>query len=166
MATTLSGSVGTTGSLTLTDSDVLSSVTQPLVSSKAVTAIPANIPANSSASGWNTNQIYSDTFYKNTLTSINATTGTVLTLATLSDALCGSVNVTRTQVLSVQNLGNETLKIAASVFSDGNITVPPYGDVQLRVPMNGVASPTNITFRSAANTTSAFVVLAGNSWTA
>lgn len=166
MAKTLTGSVGTTGSLTLTDSDVLSTVTQPLTSSKSVVATPANIPANTSADGWNLNHIYADTFYKGTLTSINSTVGTSLTLATLSDALCGTVNCTRTQVLAVTNLGNQTLKIAASAFTDGNITVPPYGDVQLRVPMNGVASPTTITFRSDANTTSAFVVIGGNSWTA
>lgn len=163
---TLSGSAGTTGSLTLTDSNVSTSVTQPLVSSKSVVAIPANIPANTSATGWNTNQIYSDTFYKGTLTSINSTTGTVLTMNTLSDALCTATNVTRIQVLSVQNLGAESLRIAATGFTDGNITVPPYGDVLLRVPMNGVAAPSTITFRSGANTTSAFVVLAGNSWTA
>jgi hypothetical protein len=161
MPKTLSGSVGTTGSLNLNDSDVGTSITQPLVSSKSVVTAPANIPANSSASGWNTDQIYSTTFYKNTLTSINATTGTVLTLATLTDALCGTVNMNRTHVLSVQNLGNETLRVNASTFTDGNITVPAYGDIQLRVPMNGVASPTTITFRSLANTTSAFVVLAG-----
>ena len=161
MPKTLSGSVGTTGSLNLNDSDVGSSITQPLVSSKSVVTAPANIPANSSDTNWNVNQIYSTTFYKGTLTSINSTTGTALTLATLTDALCGTVNVTRTHVLSVQNLGNETLKIAASTFTDGNITIPPYGDMQLRVPMNGIASPTTITFRSGANTTSAFVVLAG-----
>lgn len=161
---TLSGSVGTTGSLTLNDSNVSTSVTQALVSSKSVVAIPTTIPANSSASDWNTDQIYADTFYKGTLTSINSTTGTALTMATLSSALCTSTNVTRVQVLSVQNLGNETLKIAATAFTDGNITVPPYGDVLLRVPMNGVAAPTTITFRSGANTTSAFVVLAGNSY--
>ena len=166
MAKTLSGSVGTTGSLNLNDSDVGTSITQPLVSSKSVVTTPATIPANSSASGWNTDQIYSTNYYKGTLTAINSTTGTALTLATMTDALCGSVNLTRTHVLSVQNLGNETLKIAASAFTDGNITVPPYGDILLRVPMNGVASPTTITFRSGANTTSAFVVLAGNSWTA
>lgn len=161
MPKTLSGSVGTTGSLSLNDSDVLTSITQPLVSSKSVVTAPANIPANSSAAGWNVDQIYSTTFYKNTLTSINSTTGTVLTLATLTDALCGTVNVTRTHVLSVQNLGNETLKVNASTFTDGNVTIPPYGDMQIRVPMNGIASPTTITFRSGANTTSAFVVLAG-----
>lgn len=161
MPKTLSGSVGTTGSLSLNDSDVLTSIAQPLVSSKSVVAAPANIPANSSAAGWNVDQIYSTTFYKNTLTSINSTTGTVLTLATLTDALCGTVNVTRTHVLSVQNLGNETLKVNASTFTDGNVTIPPYGDMQIRVPMNGIASPTTITFRSGANTTSAFVVLAG-----
>jgi hypothetical protein len=161
MPKTLSGSVGTTGSLNLNDSDVGTSITQPLVSSKSVVAAPANIPANSSAEGWNVNQIYSTTFYKNTLTGINSTTGTALTLATLPDALCGTVSVTRTHVLSVQNLGNETLRVNASTFTDGNITIPAYGDIQLRVPMNGVASPTTITFRSLANTTSAFVVLAG-----
>lgn len=161
MPKTLSGSVGTTGSLSLDDSDVGTSITQPLVSSKSVVATPSTIPANASASGWNVNQIYSNTFYKNTLTSINSTTGTVLTMASIPDALCGTVNVNRTHVLSVQNLGNETLRVNASVFTDGNITVPPYGDVLLRVPMNGVASPTTITFRSLANTTSAFVVLAG-----
>lgn len=161
MPKTLTGSVGTTGSLNLNDTDVATTITQPLVSSKSVVTAPANIPANSSADGWNVNHIYSTTFYKNTLTSINSTTGTVLTMTTLTDALCGTVNVTRTHVLSVQNLGNETLKIAASTFSDGNITVPAYGDIQIRVPMNGVASPSTITFRSGANTTSAFVVLAG-----
>jgi len=161
MPKTLSGSVGTTGSLSLNDSDVLTSITQPLASSKSVVTAPANIPANSSADGWNVDQIYSTTFYKNTLTSINSTTGTVLTLATLTDALCGTVNVNRTHVLSVQNLGNETLKVNASTFTDGNVTIPPYGDMQIRVPMNGIASPTTITFRSGANTTSAFVVLAG-----
>lgn len=166
MPKTLTGSVGTTGSLTLSDSDTSTSVTQPMVSSKSVVAIPATIPANSSATGWNTNQIYSDTFYKSTLTSINSTTGTALTLSAISDALCDTVSCTRVQVLSVQNLGAESLKIAASAFTDGNITIPPYGDIQLRVPMNGVAAPTTITFRSGANTTSAFVVLAGNSWTA
>ena len=166
MPKTLTGSVGTTGSLTLSDSDVSTSVTQPSVSSKSVVAIPATIPANSSATGWNTNQIYSDTFYKNTLTSINSTTGTALTLNALTDALCGTVNCTRVQVLSVQNLGAESLRIAATGLTDGNITVPPYGDIQIRIPMNGVAAPSTITFRSGANTTSAFVVLAGNSWTA
>lgn len=162
----LTGSVGTTGSLNLNDTDVGTSITQPLVSSKSVVETPATIPANSSASGWNTNQIYATNYYKNTLTGINSTTGTVLTMNTLSDALCGTVNITRVQVLSVQNLGAESLRIAATGLTDGNITVPPYGDIQIRVPMNGVAAPSTITFRSGANTTSAFVVLAGNSWTA
>lgn len=166
MAKTLSGSVGTTGSLTLNDTDVSTTITQPLVSSKSVVAIPANIPANTSSTGWNVNQIYSNSFYRGTLTSVNSTTGTVLTLATLPDGLCGTVNCTRIQAMAVTNLGNETLKIQAAAFSDGNITVPPYGDVTLRVPMNGVGVSGTVTFRSAANTTSAFVVIANNDWTA
>lgn len=166
MANTLQGSVGTTGSLTLQDTSLLTTATQPLTSSKTVVAIPANIPANTVSAGWNINQIYSNSYYKSTLTSVNSTTGTVLTLATLGDALCGSANCTQIQAISVQNLGAETLKIQAAAFSDGNITVPPYGDVTLRVPMNGVAVSGTITFRSAANTTSAFVVIANNNWTA
>jgi hypothetical protein len=166
MATTLQGSVGTTGSLTLSDASLLTSTTQPLTSSKTVVAVPANIPANSSASGWNLNQIYSNSFYKSTLTSINSTTGTSLTLATLGDALCGSANCTRIQAIQVTNLGAESLKIQAAAFTDGNITVPPYGDITLRVPMNGVAVSGTITFRSGANTTSAFVTIANNNWTA
>lgn len=159
---TIQGSVGTTGSLTLTDSNLSTSVTQPLASSKVVVDVPANIPANSSSSGWNVNQIYSTSFYKGTLTSINSTTGTSLTYTSLGDALCGTANATRVQVLFVQNLGAESLKIQAANFTDGNITVPPYGDIMLRAPMNGVAVSGTITFRSGANTTSAFVTIANN----
>lgn len=168
MPLTLTGSTGQTGALVLNDSDTNSSVTVSLAGSMSVVTAPANIPANTSDSNWNVNAMYATTMYKNTLT-VNTTVSN-LTFASLSNALCQSGNCTKVNSLYIKNLGNEPLQVSwATKLTSGTangtteyFSVPAYSIAMFSVPMAGLTVGTTggISFKTAANSTSAYVVLA------
>lgn len=165
MAKTLTGSSGMTGSFTLTDSETLGVITQPLASTKAVVATPDPVPASPSDSGWNVNHIYSTSFHKGLYEDIDSSTGVTLTFSSLSDALCGASPLTKIQSLTIENLGAQALRVTSDLLCGGTsayVIIPAYAKYRLEVPMQGVdkGATTSIVLKSAASTTDAFVVIA------
>jgi hypothetical protein len=168
MPLTLSGSTGQTGSLVLTDTDINSTVSVSLDGSMSVVTAPANIPANTSDTNWNVNAMYATSMYKNTLTA--NTTGTALSFSSVPNGLCQTGNCTKVNSLYVKNLGGENLTVSwssklntgtANSTTDGFI-VPPYGVAMFSIPMGGLttAGTSGINFKTSANSTTAYVVLA------
>jgi len=168
MALTLTGTAGQTGSLVLTDTDINNTITVSLAGSMTVATAPANIPANTSDSNWNTGQIYSTSIYRSTLSL--TTSNTTLTWASIGNALCQTGACTKVNVLYIKNLGAEAIQASwSSKLNSGTansttdyFVVPAYGIAMFSVPMDGLAvSGTNgLTLKTAANTTSAYVVIA------
>jgi len=171
MALTISGSAGQSGSLSLNDTTLSSSVTISLAGSLSTVTQPATIPANTSDSNWTLTGMYANSFYKGNLANLTTskTSGGNITFNTIPNALCISGNCTYVNTLYVKDVGGGGVRIYwPSVLHSGaandtaNYTiVPPYGTLQITVPMQGLAVATSLlSLTSNANTTSAFVVLA------
>lgn len=157
MPITSSGTVGSSNSLTLTDSDnnlstsVLQSVTY------STTSRPANGPPASPTSS-DLTQIYGNLIFRKSYTGITSSTGNVVTMANLPDLFCNTNNCTKINTITVKNNGNQPLNI---IFDDitgatGDIIkVPAYGNLQVAAPMDGISvSAANITLKCAtANST-------------
>lgn len=168
MALTLTGSAGQTGSLVLTDSDINNTISVSLAGTMSVATAPANIPANTSDSNWNTGQIYSTSIYRSTVSL--TTSATTLTWASIGNALCQTGACSKVNVLYIKNLGAEAVQASwSSKLNSGTansttdyMIVPPYGILMVSIPMNGLAvtGTTGLTLKTGANTTSAYVVIA------
>lgn len=167
MAKTLSGSCGLTGSFNLNDSDTGASVVQSLASNKVVVTAPGTLPTTPSDAGWNVNHIYSTAFYKAELTGIDSSTGVTITFSSLSDALCQANALTKLQTITIENLGGQALRVDWSILVGGTtpyLIIPPYSKFRMEIPMNGIdkGATTGIVLKSAASTTSAYVVISYN----
>ena len=168
MAVTLTGSAGQSGSLTLNDSNLNTSTTLSLSGAMSIQASPANIPANSSDANWTLTGMYATNVYKGSITA--NTSGTTLTWSALNNALCSSGACAKVNLVYVKNLGGENLQVCwPTKLGSGTansttdyVTVPPYGIYELQVPMAGIAvtGTSGITFKTAANSTTAYTVIA------
>lgn len=168
MPLTLTGSTGQTGSLVLNDSDTNSSTTVSIAGSMSVVTAPANIPANTSDSNWNVSAMYATNMYKNTLT-VNSTVSNI-TWSSINNGLCVSGNCTKVNSVYIKNLGSESLQVSwAGKLTSGTangtteyFSVPGYSVAMFSIPMAGLTVGTTggISFKTAANSTTAYVVLA------
>ena len=125
------------------------------------TARPVTPPGPNDGNAWNLalNNLYANRAGRKALGGVDAT-GTVLSYASFTDALCNSTVLKRLIALEVTNQGPEPITVSCVEIATGDIKVPVGGTFLFVAPMDGVlATGTGITVKCASTGKTSDVII-------